>query len=64
MTDRYMSLHEYEDFIGAGEAGILCDDKYCPYMAGTTGRLGACDGDFCREAWDSFCESCDKEYER
>ena len=45
----YISQKENNDFIEACEAEILCDAKYCPYMNGTVSRLGACEGDFCKE---------------
>lgn len=60
----YRSQQEQDDFMDACEAEILCDKKYCPFIKGTTNRLGACEGDFCEEAWDEYCDQHDKEYER
>lgn len=51
----WMSEAEYEKFVSACDEGILCDPEYCPYMKGKTSRLGACEGDFCKDAWDEFC---------
>lgn len=51
----WMSLAEYEKFVSVCEEGILCDPVYCPYMKGETSRLGACEGDFCEDAWNEFC---------
>lgn len=51
-----MSEAEKEIFTAACEEGVLCDTKYCPYMKGETPRLGACEGDYCEEAWERFCE--------
>lgn len=53
---RQMDLAEYEKFVSACDDGTLCDSKYCPYVAGETSRIGACEGDFCYEAWDNFIE--------
>lgn len=64
LVNQYMSQKENNDFIEACEAEILCDAKYCPYMNGTVSRLGVCEGDFCKEAWEEYCEQNDKEYER
>jgi len=50
-----MSETEHEKFTTACEGGVLCDERYCPYMAGTTSRLGACEGDFCEQAWVNYC---------
>lgn len=44
---------EYEELL---EEGILCDAKYCPYLAGKTNRLGACEGDWCEEAFENYQE--------
>ena len=63
LVNQYMSQKENNDFREACEAEILCDAKYCPYMNGTVSRLGACEGDFCKEAWEEYCEQSDKEYE-
>ena len=60
--NKYMSQREYSDFVEACESEILCNVEYCPYMNGTAGRLGACEGDFCEEAWDEYCDQNDKEY--
>lgn len=51
-----MSEAEQERFAAACEDGVLCDPKYCPYMKGETPRLGACEGDYCKAAWEEFCE--------
>ena len=51
-----MSEAEYERFVAACEDGTLCDTRYCPYMKGETPRFGACEGDFCEDAWESYCE--------
>ena len=64
LVNQYMSQKENNDFIEACETEILCDAKYCPYMNGLTSRLGACEGDFCKEAWEEYCAQNDKEYER
>lgn len=45
-----------EKLVAACEDGALCDEKYCPYMAGNTSRIGACEGDFCEQAWENYCE--------
>lgn len=62
--NKYMSQREKDDFVGACESGILCDAEYCPFIKGTTSRLGACEGDYCEAAWEEYCEQNDKEYER
>lgn len=49
-----MSESECEKFVAACEEGILCDARYCPYVAGETSRLGACEGDFCEKAWENY----------
>ena len=51
-----MSEAEYERFVAACEDGTLCDTRYCPYMKGETPRFGACEGDCCEDAWESYCE--------
>ena len=51
-----MSEAESKRFVAACEDGTLCDTRYCPYMKGETSRLGACEGDYCEEAWVEFCE--------
>lgn len=60
----YRSLKEQNDFVTACEEGILCDEQYCPYVEGVSGRMGSCDGDFCEMAWDNYCDKNDKEYEQ
>ena len=51
-----MSGAEEKRFVAACEDGVLCDPQYCPYMRGETSRLGACEGDYCEEAWGNYCE--------
>ena len=51
-----MNVAEEKRFAAACEDGTLCDPQYCPYMRGETSRLGACEGDYCEEAWKEFCE--------
>lgn len=51
-----MSEIEMEKLANAVEEGILCDERYCPYVAGRTSRLGACEGDFCEQAWFNYCD--------
>lgn len=51
-----MSAEEEKRFAAACEDGDLCDPQYCPYMRGETSRLGACEGDYCEEAWERYCE--------
>ncbi len=62
IVKNYRSLREQNDFVEACEQEILCAEEFCPYMNGTSGRLGACEGDFCEYAWDAYCEKYDKEY--
>lgn len=50
-----MSEEERKQFDSACEDGVLCDAAYCPFFAGRTSRLGACEGDFCEQAWWNFC---------
>ncbi len=45
-----------DKFVAACEDGVLCDERYCPYLAGITPRMGACEGDFCEQAWLNYCE--------
>ena len=51
-----MNVDEEKRFAAACVDGTLCDPQYCPYMRGETSRLGACEGDYCEEAWKEFCE--------
>jgi hypothetical protein len=51
-----VNVDEEKRFAAACEDGTLCDPQYCPYMRGETSRLGACEGDYCEEAWKEFCE--------
>ena len=51
-----MGIDEEKRFAAACEDGVLCDPKYCPYMKGETSRIGACEGDYCKEAWENYCE--------
>lgn len=58
-----MSDREYEDFMKAGEDEILCDERFCPFFDGSHGAPGeTCEGKFCEEAWDNYCEEQGKEY--
>lgn len=62
----YMSLKEYEDFNDAVEQEILCNEKYCPWWQSAmyAQRCGICEGRWCDEAWENYCDEHDKEYER
>lgn len=51
-----MTEAEMEKLVATCEDGVLCDEKYCPYMAGHTQRFGACEGDFCEQAWENYCD--------
>lgn len=50
-----MSEEEKMQLVTACEDGILCDARYCPFVASQTSRLGACEGDWCEQAWLNYC---------
>lgn len=60
----YINIDELYAFLKVCDDGALCDALYCPYAAGHTGRFGPCEGDFCEEAWEAYCEANEIEWER
>lgn len=51
-----MSEEEQMQFDSACVKGTLCNERYCPFVAGETFRLGACEEDWCEQAWCNYCD--------
>lgn len=62
----YRSLKEQDDFINAVESEIICNEQYCPfhYEHKSSPSCPCCEGLYCDQAWDNYCNKHDKEYER
>ena len=63
---KWRSLREEEEFNDAVENEIICNEKYCPWHKEhmCSPRYPNCEGGWCEEAWENFCEENDKEYGR
>lgn len=62
----WRSEKEEEDFQNAIELEIICNDEYCPffYEHKSSPSFPNCEGCYCEEAWENFCDKNDKEYEK
>lgn len=62
----WRSVNEEEAFISAVENEIICNDKYCPYFIEhkCSPSFPTCEGSYCEEAWENYCDENDREYEK
>ena len=62
----WRSVREEQDFQSAVEEEIICTDEYCPYHYEhkCSPSFPTCEGSYCEEAWENYCNENDKEYEK
>jgi hypothetical protein len=64
-TMSYRSLNEEEMFVNAIDTEIICNEKYCPWHKKhiCSPRNPNCEGNYCEEAWENYCDENDMEFE-
>ena len=64
--DKYMLLSEYESFQNVLNDKILCNEEYCPWWKEhmCSPSFPTCEGGYCEDAWDNYCDKYDLEFER
>lgn len=62
----WRSTQEEDAFVTAVENELICNKLYCPYFIEhmCSPSFSTCEGCYCEEAWENYCEAHDVCYEK